>query len=110
MVDHANAEEANAVNMKQRVSEVVGLKEKLGTCISEIDFLNLKYQQVKSDKIKNLECAFKSDNPRDTWQRCFNILKQNRADIKNHYTLAEFSFYYWFYEKYDDRFYRVKKA
>lgn len=109
LVDHANAEEANAVNTKQRISEVVGTKEK--PSISEVDFLNQKYQQIKSDKIKDLECCFKADNPADTWQKCFNILKANNATIKDHYSCEGFAHYYWLYsEKYSDRFYRVQKT
>ena len=108
-VDQANAQESAAVNVKHQISEIVGAKEK--PSISEIDFLNQRYQPVKSDKIKNLECCFRSDNPVDTWQRCYNILRQNKATIKDHYAPEGFAYRYWLFEpKYTDRFYRVKKS
>jgi hypothetical protein len=78
--------------------------------ISEIDFLNQKYQSIKSDKIKGLEVCFKSDNIADTWQKLYNTLKANNATIKDHYSCEGFTHYYWLYsEKYQDRFYRKKE-
>jgi hypothetical protein len=109
IIDQANSQEADAVNIKHRIGEVLGAKEK--PSISETDFLNLKYQSIKSDKIKDLECCFKADNPVDLWQRAYNILKANNATIKDHYSCEGFTHYYWLYsEKYQDRFYRKKKA
>jgi hypothetical protein len=108
-LDYLNAQEANCVNAKQKIAKFVKA-EPSKVVISEVDFLNLKYQPIKSDKIKDLECCFKSDNPVDTWQRCFNILKANNATIKGHYGPEGFTHRYWIYsEKYIDRFYRVKK-
>jgi hypothetical protein len=84
LVDHANADEANSVNLKQRIGEIVGIKEKpkTSTSVSEADFR----------------------------QRCYTILKNNGSTIKNHFSPEGFQYYYWQFEKYSDRFYRVKKA
>jgi hypothetical protein len=108
LVDYATDQEAAALSLKQNIAKIVNAPR---ATISEEQFLKLKYQQAKGEKLGDYEICFKNDNPVDTWQHCFNVLKVNNATIRNHYSPEGFQHYYWAYlEKYDDRFYRKKKA
>lgn len=78
--------------------------------ISEQPFLNRKYRTAKGERLGDYEICFKNENNADEWQHCYNILKQNNATIKNHFSEPSWTHYYWFYEKNDDRFYRKVRS
>ena len=102
-----------------KIGEVKGffdVKKKEGAAepkavISEEPFNTLKYETAKGERLGDYEVAYKKSNNTDDWQRCFNVLRANSATIKSHFSEPSWSHFYWLYlEKYDDRFFRVKRA
>jgi len=105
LLDYLNAEEANVVNAKQQIARLVEVE--INT--HEQTFLLLKYQQSKGERLGDFEVCYKNENKVDEWQRAFNILKVNQANIKNSLSEGPWVYRYWLYEKNHDRFYRKKK-
>lgn len=81
------------------------------TGLSEESFNSLKWEPAKGERLGEFECAFKTSNQPDPWQRAFNVLKSSSATLKDHYSQEGFAYYYWLYlEKYSDRIFRKRKV
>lgn len=104
LLDHANAEEAAAVNLKHRIVELVGLKGAI--VVSEETFSVLSYEKQTGNKIGAFEVAGKTNNLPDKFQRAYNILVKNNATIADRYHGDAYIFGYWIY---GDRIYRQLK-
>jgi hypothetical protein len=102
----------NVINdLLNKIGEVKGFEEaEWKPEISEQPFLNRRYQTAKGERIGDYEVCFKNENNADEWQHCFNILRQNNATIKHHFSEKSWTHFYWLYEKNDDRFYRKAKS
>jgi len=105
LLDHANAEEAVAVNLKHRIAELVGVKE--AVAVKEDTFNTLNYEKQTGSKIGAFEVADKAKNDAEKFQRALNILEKNQATIANRYYGDDYEFSYWVYQ---GRIYRQLKA
>jgi len=104
LIDHANAEEANAVNMKHQLAKLVGVKE--AVAVKEETFTVLKFEKQRGNKIGEFEVAYKANNIPEKFQRAYNILEKNNATISNRYRGDGYIFTHWLYGK--DKIYRQK--
>ena len=108
--DFLNGLEASITKMKMQIAKLVGVaEEKPKTTLPEETFNILKWQVEKGNRLGEYEVAYKNQNILDSWQHCFNILKQNSAVIGNRFHEEGYGYAYWIYpEKYEDRIFRKK--
>jgi hypothetical protein len=85
--------------------------EKALAPVSEEDFNRLHWEESAGPKLGDFDVAYRDhDQPRDTWQRCFDFLKAENADINKHFSPEGFAYFYWLYpEKYQDKIFRKKR-
>jgi len=100
----ANALEAAAVDVKQRLAEIAGVKE--AAAVKEETFTILKFEAAKGERLGEFEIAAKASNLPDKWQPAYNILRRSNATIKERYHGAGYAYSYWLYG--EDRIYRQK--
>lgn len=105
LVNFANAIEAASVDLKQRVGELVGVKESVA--VKEETFTCLKFEKQQGAKIGEYETAYKPQNIPEKFQSAFNILSKNNATISNRYDGEDYVYSYWLYGK--DKIYRQKR-
>jgi len=72
--------------------------------VPEVAFTILKFEDVKSERLTDLQTALKSNNLPDRWSTAYNILRQNNALIQSRYHGASYQFSYWLYG--EDRIFR----
>jgi hypothetical protein len=79
--------------------------------VSEDDFNRLKWEESAGPKLGDFDVAYRDhDQPVETWQRCFDFLKAQNADINKHFSPEGFTHFYWLYpEKYQDKIFRKKR-
>jgi len=79
--------------------------------VVEDDFKRLHWEASSGPQLGDFDVAYRDhDQPRDTWQRCFDFLKAENADINKHFSPDGFLHYYWLYpEKYQDKIFRKKR-
>jgi len=95
ILDFANALEAAAVSIKQRVSQKVKTPQ-----VSEGPFLTLKYEKRTGNKLKDFEVATKTLNSSsEDFTRCLNILKRNKATIQDRFHDQGWRFSFWEYNE-----------
>jgi len=104
LVDMANGLEALAVNVKQQISELTGIKE--ASAVKEETFNILKFEKQQGAKIGEFEVAYKANNLPDKWASAFNVLRQNNATINSRHHGEGYQFSYWLYG--EDKIYRQK--
>ena len=106
ITDYANAVEAAAVNLKQRIAErhQVSTEKPEKTAVSEKRF-DLTYTKHTGAKLGEFEIADEKDSPSDLYKRALNILKQNKATIKDRYHGNGYVYGYW---EYQDKIWRKK--
>jgi len=104
IVNLANALEAAAVDVKQRLAEIAGVKE--AAAVKEETFTILKFEAAKGERLGEFEIASKASNLPDKWQGAYNILRVNNATIKERYHGPGYAYSYWLYG--EDRIYRQK--
>jgi hypothetical protein len=102
--DLADALEAASVNIKHRIAEITGVKEK--AAVKEETFTILKFEKQTGSRLGEYEVAYKANNIEDKWTHAYNILRQNNATINNRYYGDSYAFAYWLYGK--DKIYRQK--
>jgi hypothetical protein len=100
----ADALETTAVNIKRRIAEITGVKEK--AAVKEETFTILKFEKQTGSRLGEYEVAYKANNLEDKWNQAYNILRQNNATINNRYYGDSYAFGYWLYGK--NRIYRQK--
>jgi hypothetical protein len=113
LIDFCNALESIAVKLRVQIEKMLGIakveKPKPKVVLSEKTFNILKWQVEKGNRLGEYEVAYKNQNILDSWQHCFNILKQNSAVIGNRFHEEGYGYAYWIYpEKYEDRIFRKK--
>jgi hypothetical protein len=81
------------------------------TPVTEDDFNRLKWEESTGPKLGDFDVAYRDhDQPIETWQRCFDTLKVENADINKHFSPEGFTHFYWLYpEKYQDKIFRKKR-
>jgi hypothetical protein len=104
IADLADALETTAVNIKRRIAEITGVKEK--AAVKEETFTILKFEKQTGSRLGEYEVAYKANNLEDKWNQAYNILRQNNATINNRYYGDSYAFGYWLYGK--NRIYRQK--
>ena len=105
VTDFANAIEAAAVNLKQRIAQRHGVAEEQETkTVSENNF-DLTYAKHTGAKLGEFQIADEKDSPSDLYKRALNILKQNKATIKDRYHGNGYVYGYW---EYQDKIWRKK--
>src|SRR3990170_3525802 len=73
----------NAVQiLKQALAKLEKKTQPSQTGLNEEAFNLLKWEVNKGSKLGNFEVTYKAQNPPDTWQHVFNVLKANGATIK----------------------------
>jgi len=105
LTDFASALEAECVRIKQRVKKLV--ERELG--LDEKVFTILNWEPKSSGKLGEFEIAAKDKNALNAWNHAYNILKTNEANIKNHFGLKEWKYYYWLFDGYPDVIFRKKR-
>ena len=87
------------------------LNEKQTVPMVEDDFNRLHWEESAGPKLGDFDVAYRDhDQPIETWQRCFDALKAENADINKHYSPEGFTHFYWLYpEKYQDKIFRKKR-
>lgn len=101
----ANALEAAAVDVKQRIGELIGTEAKQPAAVSETTFSILSFEAQKGEKLGDYETASSKNNISDKWNQAFNILRQSNATINHRYHGETYQFSYWIY---GDRIFRQK--
>lgn len=78
--------------------------------VAESTFTGLKFEEQKGEKLGMYEAAYKGANSPEPWQRCYDILKEAKATIKDSYHPAGFAHKYWIYETpgFNNRIFRQK--
>lgn len=78
--------------------------------VPESTFSSLKFEEQKGEKLGPYEAAFKGANSPEPWQRCYDILKEAKATIRDSYHPAGFIYRYWIYETqgFENRVFRKK--
>jgi hypothetical protein len=85
------------------------VKEEAKPTIQEDMFGVLGWESSKGAKLGDYETAFKSLNKVADWEKCFNILRDNKATIGESFHLQGYVYRYWvFPEKYQDRIFRKR--
>lgn len=96
LLDHPNAEEGAAVNLKHRIAELVGVKE--AVAVKEETFTVLNFEKQTGAKIGEFEVISKTNNIPEKFQRAFTILEKSNATISNRYHGEGYGFSYWMHE------------
>jgi len=106
LLDHANAQEAAAVNLKHRIAEVLGPKEMVA--VKEETFLNLLgWEEGKGNKLGTFQYTTrKANNNSEAFNHAYNILKANNPTISSRFHDVGYKHSYWLYEQKPDTIYR----
>jgi len=106
LIDLANALENAGIELKEAVSELLDCEVGL----SEEVFTILKWNKRNSDKLGEYEVAERKENDPHAFNHAYNILKVNKADIRNHFGSEEWQYYYWIYENAPDLIFRKRRG
>jgi len=106
LIDLGNALENAGVELKEAVSELVDYEFGL----SEQVFTILKWEKRSSDKLGEYEVAERKENDPHAFNHAYNILKQNKADIRNHFGSKEWQYYYWIFDNAPDLIFRKRRV
>lgn len=104
LTDYTNAMEANAVNMKRQIAEIVGVKGAMA--VKEETFNILKFDKQQGNRIGEFEVAYKKANIPEKFQQAHNILNKNNATISSRYRGEGYVHGYWLYG--ENKIYRQK--
>lgn len=104
LVNFADNIEIAAINIKQEIAEVIGVKET--AAVKEETFSILKYEKQQGNRLGEFEVAYKARNIPDKWSHAYGILRQNNATITNRYHGPNYVCSYWLYG--DGKIYRQK--
>lgn len=76
--------------------------------VPEFTFTVLKYEDQKGEKLGEFQVAYRGKNDGKTWDICFNLLKDQRATIKEAFHPQGYLNKYWLYLEpgYDKRIFR----
>jgi len=106
LTDLGNALENAGVELKQAVSKLVDYQFGL----SEQVFMILKWDKRNSDKLGEYEVAERKENDPHAFNHAYNILKVNKADIRNHFGSKEWQYYYWIFDNAPDLIFRKRRV
>ena len=106
LIDLGNALENAGVELKEAVSKLVDYQFGL----SEQVFTILKWEKRNSDKLGEYEVAERKENDPHAFNHAYNILKVNKADIKNHFGSKEWQYYYWIFDNAPDLIFRKRRV
>lgn len=106
ILNFADAMEAAAIDMKHRITELVGVKEAQAPAVKEETFSCNKFEDQHSDKFGEYGVAHKAQNLPEHWNSAYHVLKQNNATIQNRYHGPDYVYSYWLYTA--ERIYRQK--
>lgn len=101
--DFATAIENAALQLKQGIGKMVEVE----VTISEIPFLNLRWEKSRGAILKEYEFTSKVANSgSDDYYHCLKVLKVNKATINNRFHCKGWKYSYWLYNKKPDVIYR----
>lgn len=104
LINYANAIEAAAVDLKQRIAELVGAKE--AAAVKEETFTCLKFDKQQGTRLGEFEVAGKASNLVDKFSHAYGVLRANNATIQSRYHGPSYAYSYWLYG--EDKIYRQK--
>ena len=106
LLDHANAEEANAVELKHRITRLLNVKE--AVAVKEEPFSKLLgWGKTQGSKLGEFEVTTRKANSNsDVFNHVYNILKRNNAAINARLHGEGYKFSYWLYHEKPDVIYR----
>ena len=93
----ANALEAAACDVKQRIAGLIGIKET--ATVKEEPFTGLEFKPQKGEKLGEFEVANRQQNIPEKFNVALNILRQNNSTISNRYHGSGYQFGYWIYNE-----------
>lgn len=104
LADFANALEAAAITLKQRVAEIASAGK--ATTANEEAFAVLTFEKRTGDRLGEYEISLKSANQDAKWNQAYKILEANNASINDRYHPEGYIYCYWLYDR--DKIYRQR--